>query len=221
MTKRRHLFANQELPFPLEEEEFKKETKHLLEGSLKARNVLIVHMIRLVVKIVNQIGQCYPHLRDDLLGEGLLALVSAVNRFPRVNTDLNLQAFASSTIRFVCVELVKNHHCMHVPARTVRHKRANGTFKELSLRGTISLEDTHSDIVVERGWTRCAAKISSFELDEIVELSVTNEEEGYIFDMVRRGCSDREIANHLGRSISYVCRHRNDLFDRFRYYWSL
>lgn len=158
--------------------------------------------MRLVIAIVARNVHRAWHKKDDLIGEALLSLVEAVDRFPIVAKDNNIVPYIVKTVSYRLRSAIRTN--------IVKERTARRTGQVIELRQLTKKISKH--LTVEH-------KVYKFELDEIAAKAVETEEEETILDLCLQGYKDREIGEVIGKSNSYVAKRRYKVFERFRYYY--
>lgn len=198
------------LPAPLSAEEERKAVQAFMEGSGKARDLLIEHNLRLVVYIARRFESTGSNV-EDLISIGTIGLIKAVNTF-KIEKNIKLATYASR-----CIE---NEILMHL-RRTSRIKGEVSLDEPLNVDwdgNELLLSDilgTESDEVygpleeeVNRKLLQHAlAKLSGRER-EIVQMR---------FGLA--GCREmtqKEVADYMGISQSYISRLEKKIIGRLQ-----
>ena len=181
------------------------------EGDSQAKNILIEHNLRLVAHVVKKY-QGTGEDTDDLISIGTIGLIKAVTTFnPQKASRLSTYA-----ARCIENELLMYFRSKKKTARDVSLYEPIGTDKE---GNQIKLLD-----IVESGepelWERVVEKKNILRLYELVS-KVLDERENWI---IRRRyglyntkpATQREIANSLGISRSYVSRIEKKALEKLR-----
>ena len=181
------------------------------EGDSQAKNILIEHNLRLVAHVVKKY-QGTGEDTDDLISIGTIGLIKAVTTFnPQKASRLSTYA-----ARCIENELLMYFRSKKKTARDVSLYEPIGTDKE---GNQIKLLD-----IVESGepelWERVVEKKNILRLYELVS-KVLDERENWI---IRRRyglyntkpVTQREIANSLGISRSYVSRIEKKALEKLR-----
>ena len=181
------------------------------EGDSQAKNILIEHNLRLVAHVVKKY-QGTGEDTDDLISIGTIGLIKAVTTFnPQKASRLSTYA-----ARCIENELLMYFRSKKKTARDVSLYEPIGTDKE---GNQIKLLD-----IVESGepelWERVVEKKNILRLYELVS-EVLDERENWI---IRRRyglyntkpVTQREIANSLGISRSYVSRIEKKALEKLR-----
>lgn len=96
-------YQNQIFKDPLTEEDEAFHIKNMLEGSLKSREILIEHNLRLVAHIVKKYGEKGDNL-DDLISIGTIGLIKGVDSFSKSN---------GAKLTTYCARCIDNEILMH------------------------------------------------------------------------------------------------------------
>lgn len=177
-------------------------------GDQSARDEMVVLNMPLVSFKVDAYLSCFPHLeylRDDLVSEGNVALIEAVDRCRSCNGgSINPIGYLSVAIHkqighFVDSEIFAN------PDRTTRFRRQQGKDPERSHKVP------NSDFVLSELFqdTRKEAELLELILD-----CCESEEERAIVDLRIKGYKDDEIASQLEMSKTAVFMLRRELYQR-------
>lgn len=170
------------------------------EGDKTARAILIEHNLRLVAHLVRKYYSSYPS-PDELISIGSLGLVKAVDTF-RPETGARFATYGAKCIQ--------NEILMFFRAQK---KQSN----EVSLSETIDVDRdgnplTYLDIISDEGDVSCGID-KAMDLKTLYRLldGVLDKREREIIDLRyglggRRAHTQREVAEKLGISRSYVSR---------------
>lgn len=198
-------------PPPLSTAEEKYYIQKYIEGDLEAKHLLIEHNLRLVAHVIKK----YQHLNedtDDLLSIGTIGLIKAVTTFnPTKNSRLGTYA----------AKCIENEILM-----MLRSKKK--TSKEISLYEPIGTDREGNEIqlfdIIETTDEDAQQKITLKDDIKILYSkvnSVLSARERLVLKM-RYGLygqeeyTQREIANYLGISRSYVSRIEKSAIEKLR-----
>lgn len=192
--------SNNAFPQPLSEEEEALKVKEMLKGSEEAKNILIEHNLRLVAHITKKFEGTGED-SDDLISIGTIGLIKAINTYdPSKGTRL-------ATYAARCIE---NEILMHLRATKKTKAEVSlydpiGVDKEGNEISLIDVLGTEHDVVADsveslHEQKRVLDKIKVLTKRErkVLELRYG------LFNTIRK--TQREIANRLGISRSYVSR---------------
>ncbi|MBQ1261103.1 MAG: RNA polymerase sporulation sigma factor SigK [Clostridia bacterium] len=190
---------NQSFPPPLSPSEEKELFRKAREGSMRARDKIIEHNLRLVSHIVKKY-YASSESADELISIGSIGLIKATDTF---KYELGTK-FATYAAR--CIQ---NEILMYFRSR----KKREG---EVSINDTIDIDKdgnplTYLDIIsVDETITDdIELKIYTEKLTELIKSLNPREEEIIVLRYGLRGFkpeTQKEVARHLGISRSYVSR---------------
>lgn len=180
----------------------------VIAGNEEARREMIEGNMALVTLRVNTFIRFFPQaefLRDDLISEGLLALVSAVNGMKnRIGqADCNPQGYLLKSISNALGEMLDSESHLQMLSKTVRNKRAEGE----TLPQQIPMSGSMPDVAFDEQPLR--------ELKEDIWSVAETDEERTVLRMREEGFNDREIGEVLGMPNTTVWVTRRDLYERF------
>ena len=198
------------LPPPLDREQEAALLSQSKAGDLGARNTLIEHNLRLVVYLARRFDNTGVNL-EDLISIGTIGLVKAVNTFD-ADKRIKLATYAAR-----CIE---NEILMHL-------RKTSAQKGEISFDEPLSTDDhgnelrlgdilgTDSDLVsrpmeedVDRQLLRTALSRLS-----VRDRSIISQRYGL---GGRRACTQKEIADQMGISQSYISRLEKRIIRRLR-----
>jgi RNA polymerase sporulation-specific sigma factor len=206
-----YINSNNILPAPLNEE---RETELLLlakDGDLEARDVLIVHNLRLVVYIAKKFESTKINI-EDLISIGSMGLIKAVQTF-KMEKNIKLATYASR-----CIE---NEILMHL-RKTLKIRQ------EVSLDEVLNIDSEGNEMVL-------ADILGSVE-EETIEVMTKEEDQKNLYKALyslndrereiiemryglfdRVAMTQREVAQMLGISQSYISRLEKRIIDKMRH----
>lgn len=187
-------------PKPLEPEAERQYLQAWAEGDKNARLKLIEHNLRLVAHIVKKFENSGPD-REDLISIGTIGLIKAINTFD-LNKKIKLTTYAAK-----CIE---NEVLMFL--RSTKNART-----EVSLNDSIGSDKEGNQITLLEtlgsDGTEILETVESKDDERLLHLSLKtlSPKERYIIIQRYGLCgaeehTQREIANQLGISRSYVSR---------------
>lgn len=205
-----YVCVGEALPSPLSKEEEQNTIEEYNSGSIKAKNKLIEHNLRLVVYIAKKFENTGVDL-DDLVSIGTIGLIKAVNNF-NSEKDIKLATFASR-----CIE---NEILMHL-RKTSRSKN------DVSLEDPINIDSEGNVLMLEDVLSSedetIIDKIQKDMEEKMLEkcfYNLTNKEQELI--KLRFGVfggekkTQKEIADFFGISQSYISRLEKKIMDKLK-----
>lgn len=198
------------LPMPYTEEEENERIAKLSEGDEKIKNELIEHNLRLVIYIARRFDNTGVDL-DDLVSVGTIGLIKAVNTF-NCDKKIKLATYASR-----CIE---NEILMHL-------RRISKIKSEVSIDEPLNVDyegnelllsdilGTDEDVVYKDIESEVEKKLLKMALEKLsprerkimgMRFGLDNEEE----------MTQKEVADSLGISQSYISRLEKKIFKRLR-----
>ena len=198
------------LPAPLERELERDALERMAEGDESARAELIEHNLRLVVYIARRFENTGINI-EDLISIGTIGLIKAINTF-RLDKNIKLATYASR-----CIE---NEILMHL-RKCAREKTEVSLDEPLNTDwdgNELLLSDvlgTDSDVVLQPIERDAECQLL---LDALQKL---NEREKLIISMRyglgrRREYTQKEVADRLGISQSYISRLEKRIMGRLK-----
>jgi RNA polymerase sigma factor (sigma-70 family) len=185
----------------------------VVAGDKNAKRRMIEGNMPLVLSKVEAYLRCFPgaeHLRDDLVGEGMLGLCKGVDRLEEdgLIADAKPTGFLTSWIQRSIGEVIDREAGVGASLRTMRNRRKAG--QQIVKQVVDDVEDVRPDIVVD--------PMSMTDLRDLIEACCESDEERAIVRMREEQypCgSDREIAAALNRPYSTVYMMRREIYRRF------
>lgn len=205
-----YINSNNVLPPPLDEEEESLLLEKSSTGDLEARNTLIIHNLRLVVFIAKKFESTKINL-EDLISIGSMGLIKGVQTFKK-DKNIKLATYASR-----CIE---NEILMYL-RKTYRQRQ------ELSLDEVLSIDSEGNEMVLADILpSNDDLQLEKIEKKEEIEelyraLNKLRKREREII-ILRFGLYDKEaltqkeVADLLGISQSYISRLEKRIFDKMR-----
>ena len=197
------------LPPPLSaaEEEF---AIQKLEEDRKNSSVLIEHNLRLVVYIAKKFENCDVGL-EDLISIGTIGLIKAVNTF-RSDKNIKLATYASR-----CIE---NEILMYI-RKASQHK------SDISIEEPLNIDWDGNELllsdVIGSDSDSVSRRIEQREDERIIRLAIADlpEREKKIIELRFGMCGGREftqkeVADKMGISQSYISRLEKKIIDKLR-----
>ena len=198
------------LPPPLSREEENKLLEEYAAGSNDARNMLIERNLRLVVYIAKKFENAAGNV-EDLISIGTIGLIKAINTF-KIDKNIKLATYASR-----CIE---NEILMYI--------RKNGNLRlELSFDEPLSTDwDGNELLLSDVLGTEENSAMQEIEQDEEKQIiyravSALAPREREIIELrfgLRSGreMTQKEVADALGISQSYISRLEKRIIERLR-----
>lgn len=205
-----YIGGNDTLPPPLSAEEEAELLRHFDDNTVDVRSKLIEHNLRLVVYIAKKF-ESTGILLDDLISIGTIGLIKAINTFSP-DKNIKLATYASR-----CVE---NEILMYL-RRTSKQK------SEVSIDEPLKVDWDGNELMLSDVLGSDASTVYG-DIEEEVDkellsdaLSKLNDREKQIMDL-RFGLgggkefTQKEVADLLGISQSYISRLEKRILDRLR-----
>ena len=199
------------LPPPLSKAEEQSVMKRISDGDDSARELLIVHNLRLVVYIAKKFESPSAGT-EDLISIGTIGLIKAVNTFsPEKN--IKLATYASRCIEN---EILMTFRKEKKLVKTVSMEEAVGTDKEGNELPIADLVCTEDDSIFEQ----VQRKLDFEQVDRVMQRVLSKRERTVI--ALRFGLNggipmaQREVANVLSISRSYVSRIESKAMEKLR-----
>ena len=198
------------LPPPLSPEQEQKVLEAFMSGSSEARATLIEHNLRLVVYISKKFESSGVNM-EDLISIGTIGLIKAVNTF-KMDKNIKLATYASR-----CIE---NEILMYL-------RRANRTKGEVSLDEPLNIDwdgnelllsdvlGTDQDVIYTHLEEEVNRKLLHYAMDKLSgrEKQLMEMRYGLISG---REMTQKEVADELGISQSYISRLEKKIIGRLR-----
>ena len=205
-----YINSNNVLPPPLDEDVERELLEKSVDGDMEARNTLIIHNLRLVVFIAKKFESTKINI-EDLISIGSMGLIKGVQTF-KVDKNIKLATYASR-----CIE---NEILMYL-RKTYRQRQ------ELSLDEVLSIDSEGNEMILADILPSTDdLQLEKIEKKEEVEnlykaLNKIRKREREII-ILRFGLYDKkamtqkEVADMLGISQSYISRLEKRIFDKMR-----
>ena len=198
------------LPVPLDKEEEAKLIERLGDGDQEARNLLIEHNLRLVAYIARRFENTGVNI-EDLISIGTIGLIKAVGTY-QVSKNIKLATYASK-----CIE---NEILMYL--RKIANQKTELSFdeplntdwdgNELLLSDVLG---TEADLVMRP----IEADIERQLLHQAVDRLEPRDRKIVMLRFGldgRRECTQKEVADRLGISQSYISRLEKRIISRLK-----
>lgn len=190
-----------EFPKPLSAAEEEKALNDLLAGDKDARDLLVLHNLRLVAHVVKRYSTTEEGV-DDLISIGTVGLIKAVNSF---KPDYGSK-FSTFAIRCIDNEILMYFRSKKKRKGEISIFEPIGTDKEGNQIHLVDvLENDEPDIVENIEKNSCLSLIEQNMKDILTdrELEIVKKRYGLLGS---KEYTQKEIANEIGISRSYVSR---------------
>ena len=205
-----YINSNNILPPPLDEETENKLLLEVKEGSIEARNTLIVHNLRLVVFIAKKFESTKINI-EDLISIGSMGLIKGVQTF-KMDKNIKLATYASR-----CIE---NEILMYL-------RKTHRIRQEISLDEVLSIDNEGNEMMLaDVLGDPNPSVLTEMTLNEDVQNLYTavnklNKREKEIIIMRfglygETAMTQKEVADTLGISQSYISRLEKRIIDKMR-----
>ena len=205
-----YINSNNILPPPLDEETENKLLLEVKEGSIEARNTLIVHNLRLVVFIAKKFESTKINI-EDLISIGSMGLIKGVQTF-KMDKNIKLATYASRCIENEILMYLRKTHRMR---------------QEISLDEVLSIDNEGNEMMLaDVLGDPNPSVLAEMTLDEDVRNLYTavnklNKREKEIIIMRfglygETAMTQKEVADTLGISQSYISRLEKRIIDKMR-----
>ncbi len=198
-------------PKPLSASEEKEYLERCKEGDQEARDVLIVRNLRLVAHVVKKY-QAGEHDMDDLISVGTIGLIKAINTF-KMDKGSRLGTYAAKCIENEILMLFRSNKKF---SREVSLYEPIGVDKDGESVNLVDVIEMENREVLED-------MILSQDIAELYEAvaGCLKEQERHVVEMRyglygKKPRTQREIADELGISRSYVSRIEKKALSRLR-----
>ena len=198
------------LPPPLEREEEAELIRRLDRGELPVRQMLIERNLRLVVYIARRFENTGINI-EDLISIGTIGLIKAINTF-RAEKNIKLATYASRCIENEILMYLRKNSAQRTEISFDEPLNTDWDGKELLLSDVLG---TESDIVMRP----IEADVDRKLLNDAVSKLSSRERE--IITMRfglygQRELTQKEVANRLGISQSYISRLEKRIISRLK-----
>ncbi len=197
------------LPPPLDAAR-EQEAIERLPADEEARSLLIEHNLRLVVYIARRFENTGAGL-EDLVSIGTLGLIKAINTF-RTDKNIKLATYASRCIENEILMYIRKHSNERAEVSIDEPLNTDWDGNELLLSDVLSSDDDRISFEIEQYEERQRVRRAVYGLDarerEIIELR-------YGLNG-KRELTQKEVADKLGISQSYISRLEKKIIARLR-----
>jgi hypothetical protein len=185
----------------------------VIAGDQEARQLMITSNYGLVVTKAESFLETFPkftYLLDEFIGEGLLALVKAVDSMagsvPESNTPINPTGYLGIAICRAIGNCADSQSIVSESARSKRHKRQNGIPIE-----TPEVSDDLTDALTPE----IGDPMALIDLEDTIFSCCHSDEERFIVRLRMEGLVDREIGDRLNLSTTTVFLLRKEIYARY------
>lgn len=195
-----HVTAASSFPKPLSQDEERKLFEEMKKGSIASRNKLVEHNLRLVAHIIKKYYSNSAE-QDDLISIGTIGLIKAVSSFDYEKGT----RFATYAARCIENEILMYFRSKKKYAQDVSFSEPIDCDKD---GNALSIMDVMAD---ERSITEdIEEKLRAENLYKVIDSELSKREKEIIYLRYglkgRRAYTQREVAQRLGISRSYVSR---------------
>ena len=197
-------------PKPLSVEEELYYMKKSREGDLAAREMLILRNMRLVAHVVKKY-QCPEYEQEELISIGTIGLIKAI-----ATVDIDKGRLSTYAARCIDNELLMYFRTRKKTSREVSYYEPIGTDKEgneISLLDVIESQEPDAFSLV-------TAKDDAKKIYELIPKLLTDREKEVIslrYGLYgKREYTQREVAEYLGISRSYISRIEKTAIEKLR-----
>ena len=205
-----YINSNNILPPPLDDETENKLLLEVKNGSLEARNTLIVHNLRLVVFIAKKFESTKINI-EDLISIGSMGLIKGVQTF-KMDKNIKLATYASRCIENEILMYLRKTQKMRQEVSLDEVLSVDNEGNEMMLADVLGdsnpsvLTEMTSDEDIQNLYT-AVSKLNKREKEIIVmRFGLYGEE----------ALTQKEVADTLGISQSYISRLEKRIIDKMR-----
>lgn len=198
------------LPPPLTGEKEHECLEKFESGDVKARELLIVHNLRLVVYIAKKFESTGVQI-EDLISIGTLGLIKAVNTF-RLSKNIKLATYASRCIENEILMYLRKTNPAKAEVSYFEPLNVDWDGNELLLSDILGSEpeDVYRDLECEDERSRLYRAVNSLEERERVIMTMRFGLGG------GREYTQKEVADALGISQSYISRLEKRIIEKIK-----
>lgn len=198
------------LPPPLTGEKEHECLEKLESGDAKARELLIVHNLRLVVYIAKKFESTGVQI-EDLISIGTLGLIKAVNTF-RLSKNIKLATYASRCIENEILMYLRKTNPAKAEVSYFEPLNVDWDGNELLLSDILGSEpeDVYRNLECEDERSRLYRAVNSLEERERVIMTMRFGLGG------GREYTQKEVADALGISQSYISRLEKRIIEKIK-----
>ena len=217
-----YYYPNRQLP-TLEPDEISSLVRLARDGDIEARNKLIEGKLKHALALASLVAANYPLKADDLAELAPYALVKCVDSFLRNGYDDGIDRYVTSYMIRSLNRLVFEDRIIRIPQQTAYRHTQNGMFDSLNISVLTQGNVNHTlvDILVmslsPKVQTNLTVNMNS-DLDvwESINNVLEDDEERRILELRIIGCTDKEVALDIKKSISYVAQKRTKILHSIK-----
>ena len=206
-----YINSNNILPAPLDEKTEMELLMKVREGDMEARNILIVHNLRLVVYIAKKFESTRVNI-EDLISIGSMGLIKGVQTF-KIEKNIKLATYASRCIENEILMYLRKTHKMR---------------QEISLDEVLNVDSEGNEMVL----ADILAAVEEETLEEMTKAEDRKEIYRALGNLPKREreiivmrfglfgqepLTQKEVADLLGISQSYISRLEKRIIDKMRH----
>jgi hypothetical protein len=217
-----YFYPNRQLP-QLETDELNSLVSEARKGSESARNKLIEGKLRHSLAIASLLAHRYPYKADDLSELAPFYTVKCVDAFLRNINHTDLNAYTTTYMYHTLRRAIYEDKIIKIPKTTAERHIAEGTFDSINVSVDTegSVNQDLLDVLIHRlspkVWTNLTVNCdSTLGLWDLIHSVLEGDEERRILELRIIGCSDREVAATIDRSISYVAKKRSKILHSIK-----
>lgn len=200
-------------------------TEALLNGDAAKGSMIkqkiVESLLRLAFSVATLWAAKYVQKKDDITGVALLALVKAVDRFFVIpNHDKSIQPYVVAKIGWALKDYLAEDHLIRIPACSVFKHIEAGTIEAINNNTKITTLDIIQEIIGRLSPRKVSSLAveggSNYDVRDIMDVVLQNDEDKRFMTLKVVGCSEKEIAADIGKSVSYVYQHKNQLIHKIK-----
>lgn len=200
------ILSTRNFPVKIEDERKLELLKLIREGSVEAKNELILGHVRLAVSIVDRyIGNFGCKFLDEELDDAaIVGIVVAVNRIEQGHLK-------HDNVTGYIVMFIHNHVSSYLrKSFIVPMPRGHPYKRNISIHSSRNDRDKNYD-----PWARDTNPGALLEVKDLIDCSIRNEQERRVVDLKIAGYTDKEVAKIMDMAQVTVFRIRQTLKTRF------
>lgn len=205
-----YIGSHESLPTPLKKEEEQEMIAAFKNGDMHARDILIEHNLRLVVYIARRFDNAKTPI-EDLISIGSIGLIKAIETF-NADKKIKLATYASRCIENEILKHLRKTSRMKGEVSLDEPLNSDGDGNELLLSDILGTDEHLITDDVEKKMERQHMFHAIQKLDE---------RERYIMECRfglagKEEMTQKEVADHLGISQSYISRLEKKIIQELR-----